>query len=197
MRIISGTARGTVLDTPESLSVRPTLGRAREALFASLGSFEDAAVLDLFAGSGAFALEAASRGAARAVMVEKNPRQIKCINRNIEKVKRSGAAGEITLRGMNVFHGGGFGGGFDVIFADPPYEESLDDFRRILESKRFISENPGALLIWELPDRKGCAGEFLQAASEHFSQVRLRVFGGTEFLFCLLPDPDDEAEKDN
>lgn len=198
MRIIGGVARGTVLETPESREVRPTLGRAREALFDSLGDFGGASALDLFAGSGAFALEAASRGAARAVMVENAPRQCKCILRNIEKVRRSGISGELALKSMDVFRGGDFGGGFDVVFADPPYASSLDSFRRLFSSRRFVSGNPAALVVWEIPDGRGRSGEFVLAAKEFAeknpgAEYNLRKLGGTEFLFVILPEKEEIA----
>ncbi|MBR7105025.1 MAG: RsmD family RNA methyltransferase [Lentisphaeria bacterium] len=62
MRIIAGKARNLELNVPAGMGVRPTSGRGRKALLDSLGDLEEAAVLDLFAGSGAFALECASRG---------------------------------------------------------------------------------------------------------------------------------------
>ena len=73
MRIITGKARGVRLDTPEGENTRPTAERAKEAIFSMLQfEMEDRAVLDLFAGSGQLGLEALSRGAAHAVLVDRD-----------------------------------------------------------------------------------------------------------------------------
>ena len=70
MNIIAGIARGVELSVPDTMQVRPTSGRARKALFDSLGDFSGLHILDLFSGSGALALESASRGAAAITMLE-------------------------------------------------------------------------------------------------------------------------------
>ena len=76
MNIISGKARRILLTVPKGMAVRPTSVRARKALFDSLGDFSGANVVDLFSGSGSLGLEAASRGAAKVVMVENLPQPL-------------------------------------------------------------------------------------------------------------------------
>ena len=94
MNIISGTARNLELaDLPDS-AVRPTAVRARKALFDSIGIFAGKTVLDLISGSGALALEAASRGAAAVIMVENDPAHVDCIRENCRRVTAAGAAAE-------------------------------------------------------------------------------------------------------
>jgi len=88
MEIISGFAKNVQLKTPRSFNVRPTTIRARCALFDSLGSFEGLKVLDLFAGSGAMGLEAASRGASEVTLVESAPEHCRFIRTNVEKVEQ-------------------------------------------------------------------------------------------------------------
>ena len=84
MRIIAGEARGRRLFAPEGDETRPTADRVREALFNIIrAEVEGAVVLDLFAGSGALALEAISRGAARAVLCDRSPKAVAVIRRNI------------------------------------------------------------------------------------------------------------------
>ncbi len=85
MRIIAGEARGKKLAGPRDDSIRPALDRIRESLFSILGDcFEKRLVLDLFAGVGAFGLEALSRGARRAVFVDREERSLSILRRNID-----------------------------------------------------------------------------------------------------------------
>src|SRR5690606_41899371 len=99
MRIVAGRHRGARLEAPPGDATRPTSDRARQALFDTLtgGRFDidlnEAVVLDLFAGTGALGLEALSRGAARAVFVEKDRTALAVLNRNIAHLK----AGACTL----------------------------------------------------------------------------------------------------
>ena len=88
MRIIAGSARGTPLLAPKGMDTRPTQDKVKESLFNMLqGQLEDGAALDLFAGSGALGLEAVSRGASRAVLVDQSREAAQCIRRNIEKLR--------------------------------------------------------------------------------------------------------------
>lgn len=121
-RIIAGAARGRRLVVGEKVT-RPTSDRAREALFASLGSeldFPGARVLDLYAGSGALGLEALSRGAEEVWLVESDARAVAAIRRNIETLSLPGA----VLRRDRVerFAAKPAERTFDLIFADPPYQ---------------------------------------------------------------------------
>jgi len=121
MRIIGGAARGRKLIAPVGLHTRPTSDRAREALFNILGTrVIDAMVLDLFAGSGALALEALSRGAARAVLVDSAKDAALAIGRNIQA---AGAEGRATLIQSDWRAAIGRLGGerFSLVFLDPPY----------------------------------------------------------------------------
>ena len=121
MRIIAGEWRGRRLETPTGQATRPTADRVRETLFSMLtsrlGSFEDLRVADLFAGSGALALEALSRGAAFATFVESSPDASATIRRNCEKF---GAMDRVQIVGGSALALGRYGP-FDLIFADPPY----------------------------------------------------------------------------
>ena len=88
MRIISGTARGAQLFAPKGMDTRPTTDKVKESLFNMLqGEVPGATVLDLFAGSGGLSLEALSRGADRAVLVDQSREAIGCIRRNVEKLR--------------------------------------------------------------------------------------------------------------
>lgn len=122
MRIITGTARGTKLFSLEGEATRPTSERAKEALFSMLAfEVQGREVLDLFAGSGQLSLEALSRGAARATLVDKSHAAMTVIQKNIEKTHMQEKAVALeadcaqflrTVRPARLF---------DLIFIDPPY----------------------------------------------------------------------------
>ena len=119
MRIIAGTAGSIPLQVPKSLT-RPTTDRVRESIFSSIGErVINAAVLDLFAGSGSLGIEALSRGAKSATFVDTARDACAIINKNLEKANLTGG----TTRGSDVrsFISSRASGEFDLIFADPPY----------------------------------------------------------------------------
>jgi 16S rRNA (guanine966-N2)-methyltransferase len=124
VRIIAGAWRTRPIDTPPGDGTRPTADRARETLFSMLqsrlGSFEGLAVLDLFAGSGALALEALSRGAARAWLVEKAPPARKAIAANIKRF-----TADARLVGHDACSLPPAPAPADMLFLDPPYGSGL------------------------------------------------------------------------
>lgn len=114
---------GRRIAVPPGRATRPTTDRAREALFATLGSLVDldgARVLDLFAGSGAVGLEALSRGADHALLVDASPASVRLIRDNARAL---GLTGAVAVHGpvAGVLTGGPEGDGYDLAFADPPY----------------------------------------------------------------------------
>lgn len=123
MRIIAGSARGRRLKCPHGLETRPTPDRVREAIFNILADrVAQSRVLDLFAGTGAMGLEALSRGARRAVFVENNPKTLRVLEENIREC-RCGEKADVVPLAVGSYLGRGFSpGGFDLIFADPPYK---------------------------------------------------------------------------
>jgi 16S rRNA (guanine966-N2)-methyltransferase len=120
MRIIAGQWRSRVVAAPPTSSTRPTADRTRETLFSMLasrvGSFEDLQVADLFAGSGALALEALSRGAASATLVETDAAARKTIFANAALL-----GAEVKLLACSALKLPPVATPFDLIFADPPY----------------------------------------------------------------------------
>lgn len=119
MRIVAGEFKGRRLEGPASSATRPTSDKVREALFSILGDIEGANVLDLFAGTGALALEAISRGAARAVLVERDHRMVGVAKRNIEAT--AGGQRAELLRGDAIGHLAQQSAQFDLVMIDPPY----------------------------------------------------------------------------
>lgn len=137
-RIIAGRAGSITLEVPDA-GTRPTSDRVRESLFAGLESADalrGAAVLDLYAGSGALGLEALSRGAASVDLVEKAPRAAAVAQRNADRVSKSvGRAGVVRVhRSSVVAYLTGARGPFDVVFIDPPYDLDENEIALVLRS---------------------------------------------------------------
>jgi 16S rRNA (guanine966-N2)-methyltransferase len=119
MRIVAGTHRGARIFAPKGLDTRPTSDRVREAAFNLIGPVDGAAVLDLYAGSGAMGLEALSRGAGSAVFVESDRDACGTIKRNLDKLRLRGAEVDCVdvLRFLAAERRR-----FDLILVDPPYD---------------------------------------------------------------------------
>jgi 16S rRNA (guanine966-N2)-methyltransferase len=121
-RIIAGTAGGHRLQSPLGRDTRPTSDRVREALFSRLeheGLLDGTRVLDLYAGSGALGLEALSRGARAAVLVEQAATAVRVIRRNIGSTRLAGAS--VLADRVERVLAGEAGEPFDLVLADPPY----------------------------------------------------------------------------
>jgi 16S rRNA (guanine966-N2)-methyltransferase len=134
-RIIAGTAGGRRISAPDGRTTRPTSDRAREALFASvqsdLGDLDGLRVMDLYAGSGAIGLEALSRGAAHALLVEADRKAAQVIKANIAALRLPGAQ-LVADRVERVVGGGNPGAPYDVVVADPPYAVTDDEVAAVL-----------------------------------------------------------------
>jgi 16S rRNA (guanine(966)-N(2))-methyltransferase RsmD len=165
-RIIAGTARGRRLAAPKGLGTRPTSEKVRGAVFNLLGQFfEGGAVLDLYAGTGALALEALSRGCARAVCVEDDRAAAEVVRRNAEACG-FGARVEVLRGRVEQALGRLAAGTFELVFIDPPYAEGPEAALRAVErlvraggrvvaehdARRLPEERYGAL---RLVDRRG------------------------------------------
>ena len=160
MRIIAGRWRGRPLEAPQGPATRPTADRVRETLFSMLasrlGGFDELRVADLFAGSGALGFEAMSRGATATTFVEKDAAAIAIIRRNAAKFEAD----------VEILPGSALslprGKSFDLILADPPYDQGHADtlVRSVLaadwltpggwmsiETSRADQVDPGALVI--------------------------------------------------
>jgi 16S rRNA (guanine966-N2)-methyltransferase len=166
MRITGGRARGIQLDVPKGDAVRPATDGMRQAIFSSLASrIPDARFLDLFAGSGAYGLEALSRGASGGVFVEKNAKTAACLRNNIAAVCKS--VGRSAEDGIRLLQADVLTVPLDVtaelpdlVFIDPPYELIPEIapklFARLADA---LSAKPDALVIFEMPGEVELAPE--------------------------------------
>ncbi len=152
MRVISGSARGVPLKTPEGLSTRPTADRVKEALFSAIQfDIPAARVLDLFGGTGQLGIEALSRGAKSAVFVDSQESACRLIRENLQRTKLSEHAKVLRtdyLQYLKNCHEL-----FDIIFLDPPYAEKF-----LENSLKMITEidilQSGGIIVAERPVEK-------------------------------------------
>ncbi len=187
--MIAGDRGGLRLVAPKGARTRPTTDRVKESVFGKLGAtrLTGAHVLDGFAGSGALAIEALSRGAARAVLIDRDPRLVDAIRRNLvttrlvdrATVQRRGLGSYVQGRPPEV--------PFDLVLLDPPYEQSGPELARILaalSAPGWLSDAAGVVVERSasagpppLPDGWGVAWE--------------RAYGDTLVVF-VGPDTDGE-----
>lgn len=149
MRVIAGKARRIQLKTIEGVQTRPTTDRIKETLFNMIAhGLCDATFLDLFAGSGAIGIEALSRGAAKAVFVEKNPKAVSCIKENLNRTNLESEAEIMVTDVITALRRLDGQKKFDYIFMDPPYNNLLEkDVLNFLANSDLLSED--ALIIIE------------------------------------------------
>jgi 16S rRNA (guanine966-N2)-methyltransferase len=176
-RIISGLAGSIKLKTAAK-STRPTSDRVKESLFAKLENLdvlEGAKVLDLYAGSGALGLEAASRGAAEVILVEKDKAAAEVIKENIRLVSKAlDQQILITLQHKEVKKFlGQLAASYDLVFIDPPYELANSE---LSENLLLLSQNlsPNALVVVERSSRS----EAFEIPAG-FSNLEKKIYGDT------------------
>ncbi len=135
LRVIAGSARGRRIVAPAGTEVRPTQGRVREAMFSALDARDailDANVLDLYSGTGALAIEALSRGAARAVLVESSRSALHAITQNLETLGFANRA-RVEARPVGTFLAHvPSEAPFDLVCCDPPYDAGAGELDAVL-----------------------------------------------------------------
>lgn len=147
MRIISGTARGTKLYTLEGQITRPTLDRVKESLFNIIqNDIANSIFLDLFSGSGAIGLEAASRGAKKVILCDKSKEAIKIIEKNIEKTHLNKKV-ELYNLDYEALIKTKIKEKIDIVYIDPPYNSdfAIKSIKYIIE-KELIDENSNIII---------------------------------------------------
>ncbi len=182
MRVVAGLAGGIPLQIPKH-DLRPTMDKVKGAIFSSLGeAVMGAVVLDLFSGSGALGIEALSRGAARAILVESHPKALDTIRANLEKTRLMA-----TVRREDAFrflqHNSE---SFDLIFADPPYAKTpgaIDFGEQLCQSADLARAlAPGGIFVLERAPRATVP------TSAHFRLLRQKQYGATEVLMLVHQD---------
>ena len=192
-RIVAGSAKGRTLAVPKS-GTRPTSERVREALFSRLDHMnvlEGATVLDLFAGTGALGLEALSRGAARATLVEKASAAARVASAN---VRATGLPARVVTADVRAYLGARSGealtGENDLFFIDPPYDIPEGDMTTVLS----------ALAPWVGPDSLIVVERSTRAPAPTWPPFLVledtRAWGETVAYFAGPPLPKDEESSD-
>lgn len=172
MRIIAGTRRGARIAAPKGLATRPTGDRVREAAFNLIGPVDGAAVLDLYAGSGAMGLEALSRGAASATFVESDRVACRTISDNLEKLGLTGARVVCADANWTVRREGRT---YDLILVDPPYEAWAELEPKLAEHlPRLLA--PDGLLVVETGSRTEPQLPLSLRTSRRYGSARLTLF---------------------
>lgn len=144
MRVITGTARGRRLKTPENYDIRPTTDNVKESVFNIIQfDIEGRRVLDLFAGTGQLGIECLSRGAAEAVFIDENTAAVKIVKENLKTCGFTAAVLQQDALGY-LRHCGKF----DLVFVDPPYDSGL--YESVLETINSVDIlSDGGIIICE------------------------------------------------
>ncbi|MEU3740983.1 MULTISPECIES: 16S rRNA (guanine(966)-N(2))-methyltransferase RsmD [unclassified Streptomyces] len=191
-RVIAGVAGGRRLAVPPGTGTRPTTDRAREGLFSTWqalqGTLDGSRVLDLYAGSGAIGLEALSRGAGHALLVEADARAVRTVRENVKSIGLPGA--EVRAgKAAQIVQGGAPATPYDLVFLDPPYVVTDDDLREILLTLRaggWLTDD--ALVTVERSTR---GGEFCWP--DGFEALRSRRYGEGTFWYGRAASTCDDS----
>ena len=180
IRISAGSLKGQTIEVPTGLRVRPMRSRIREALFTILGeSLNGARFLDVFAGSGSIAIEALSRGASEALLVENHPEVLRVLRRNLDDL----ALGERTrIAVMDIYRSlPTIDSPYDIVFLDPPFpnfkNESLDPWQlamRLVDSPLLA---PGGIIGLEHPSKLDA-----HPPPNGFSELTSKAYGDTSLV---------------
>ncbi|MFE5794817.1 16S rRNA (guanine(966)-N(2))-methyltransferase RsmD [Streptomyces sp. NPDC056503] len=190
-RVIAGTAGGRRLAVPPGNGTRPTSDRAREGLFSTweaLHGIEGSRVADLYAGSGAVGLEALSRGASHALLVEADARASRTVRENVRALGLPGAEAR-TGKAEQIVTGPAPAEPYDLVFLDPPYAVADEELREILLTLRsggWLSED--AVVTVERSTRGGAFGW-----PDGFEPLRSRRYGEGTFWYGRAASPCEDA----
>ena len=179
LRVISGSAGGLQLKSPKRHALRPTQDRIRQVIFSSLAErMEGAHVLDLYAGTGSFGIEALSRGAASATFIEQDAEAAQCIRDNLQHCRLSG---EVRQSDARAWLQTPASRPFDLIFADPPYLKEKGALDNDLPLDLLAAQlAPNGLFVWEH------YAERLLGQAAGWTVTRQRSYGETGLTFLFF-----------
>jgi 16S rRNA (guanine966-N2)-methyltransferase len=172
LRVVAGAFKGRRLVAPRGMRTRPTADRVREALFSMLGDVGEARVLDLYAGSGALGIEALSRGARSAVFVERDPRAVAAIDRNLAPLD---ADTEVVRDDVARFLARAEGE-YDLVFCDPPYD-SASLLAGMLAERLPAVTAPKARIVTESDKRQPLELPFPLLVERTYGDTRIVIHG--------------------
>ena len=177
LRIISGEFGGRKISVPKGSGTRPTADRVREALFSSLGSLHGMRTLDLFAGSGAFGLEAVSRGAESSVLVDSDRAAKSCLDANVALLGVAEVVGVIQSDWVvAVSRLAASGALFDVVMVDPPYGDAAAVGERLASVLLPILAE-GATVICESSAKDPMETELALLREKRYGDTLIRFYG--------------------
>lgn len=156
MRIVAGTYSSRRIETPKGTNTRPTLDKVRGAVFSSLGGmFDGGSVLDLYAGSGANAFEALSRGMDEAVLVDISREAVRLIRQNAENLGCEDRCRILPVRDMKALHMlAAEGRTFDLVYLDPPYaKETNYAVMQFLDEHQMVNKGGTVVIESSADDR--------------------------------------------
>ncbi len=178
MRVITGSARGSRLETLSGDATRPTGNKVKESLFSAIQfDIEGRHVLDLFAGSGQLGIEALSRGAAGCIFVDKNAEAVAVIKRNLQHTHLYEKAQVVGTEALSFLNRPGER--FDLVFLDPPYAAEL-----LLPTLEKVAPlvNDGGIIVCET-DREempSCVDRFSLAKTYRYGRIFVYIYRYTE-----------------
>jgi 16S rRNA (guanine966-N2)-methyltransferase len=175
VRIVAGSHKGHRIAAPKGSATRPTGDRVREAVFSMIGPMDGAAVLDLFAGSGAMGLEAMSRGATSCVFVERDRDAARVIRANLEKLRLTGAVVMNRDVAAALRDERERGRHYDLVLADPPYGE-WEKHATVLSDLLPAVLEEDALVVVETADRVEPALPLDLVTTRRYGSARITVF---------------------
>ena len=174
MRVITGTARGRRLKTPENYDIRPTTDNVKDSVFNIIQfDIEGRRVLDLFAGTGQLGIECLSRGAAEAVFIDENTAAVKIVKENLKTCGFTAAV--LQQDALSYLR---HCGKFDLVFVDPPYDSGL--YESVLETINSVDIlSDGGIILCEsrrektLPDMRA---PYRKKKEYNYGRVKLTVY---------------------
>ena len=189
MRVVAGKARGVRLGSVPGYETRPTADRVKEALFSILQPrIGDAVFLDLFAGNGGIGIEALSRGARQAVLVDCSPACIRMIRQNLSAAELDGAQ-VLAMPGHRAVEKLSRAGiQFDIIFLDPPYGQGLVE-KTLIQLSRTALLRQGGVVVAEHGVK-----EEINLSTSKFERNRQEKYGGTVLGFFTLREDEHDCE---